>query len=226
MAGGAGARPRGPVGGRGPGYRPGEDDLAAEYEALVRAAYQVLAADPGRPVVLADVLAAAGLSTRAFYRHFRSKDDLLCALYRADAERMDATVAAAVAAAGGTSEALEAWIAAMLSVAYEPRRFRRLAVMMSEQVSRAAGGKELQARMHRRQQVILARVLERGRAEGLFDCPDPDADAYAIQAVVNRVIHERSSGTDVLGADEARALVLGLARRVLGGSRERESPAE
>jgi AcrR family transcriptional regulator len=35
---------------------------------------------------VADILNEADLSTRSFYRHFASKDQLLCALFRREAE--------------------------------------------------------------------------------------------------------------------------------------------
>ena len=47
-----------------------------------------------------DVLDAAGLSTRAFYRHFRSRDELVLEMYRVDCERVNATLASWVADGG------------------------------------------------------------------------------------------------------------------------------
>lgn len=61
----------------------------AEVRALLDAALKVMrgCGTASRPRV-ADVVAAAGLSNEAFYRHFRSKDALVAALMEDGAERL------------------------------------------------------------------------------------------------------------------------------------------
>ncbi|MEE3849476.1 TetR/AcrR family transcriptional regulator [Gordonia sp. LSe1-13] len=62
---------------------------AAEVGKLIDAGREVMAgAGPaGRPRV-ADIVAAAGLSNDAFYRHFRSKDELVAAILEDGTERL------------------------------------------------------------------------------------------------------------------------------------------
>ena len=76
---------------------------SAERERIIKAAYRCLAETSGGGASVGDILKAAGLSTRAFYRHFGSKDDLLLAMFRRDSERLLAELqgAAARAANGG-----------------------------------------------------------------------------------------------------------------------------
>src|SRR5271157_754429 len=69
--------------------RPGRPRLFepdVERQRLMDAAVEVLRRNGGNEATVADILAEAGLSTRAFYRHFHSKEDVVRALYRRDAE--------------------------------------------------------------------------------------------------------------------------------------------
>src|SRR5688572_12660528 len=51
-----------------------------EVQRLVDATYRVIARTASVDPTVRDILAEAGLSTQAFYRHFRSKDELLVVL--------------------------------------------------------------------------------------------------------------------------------------------------
>src|SRR5438132_113978 len=74
-----------------------------------------------------------------FYRHFPSKDALLLAMFRRDSERVTSQLAGLVAAAPDASAALEEWVGFQLALCYDPRRFRRVQVMMSDEVRRSPG---------------------------------------------------------------------------------------
>src|SRR6476469_2947122 len=76
-----------------------QEKYRAEKEQIVRAAYELTQRDGSKETSVHDVLHAAGLSTRAFYRHFRSRDELVLEMYRVDCDRVNATVASAVASA-------------------------------------------------------------------------------------------------------------------------------
>jgi AcrR family transcriptional regulator len=56
-----------------------------ERRALIDAGIAVLRRTGSEGCTVADVLEEAGLSTRAFYRHFASKDELVLAIYEHDA---------------------------------------------------------------------------------------------------------------------------------------------
>ena len=53
-----------------------------ERSRIIEAAYRCLVDSGGGGLSVTGVLNAAGLSTRAFYRHFDSKDALLLAMFR------------------------------------------------------------------------------------------------------------------------------------------------
>jgi len=66
-----------------------ESDYAAEVRGLLDAALDLMrvGGTSSKPRV-ADIVAAAGLSNDAFYRHFKSKDDLVAAILEDGAERL------------------------------------------------------------------------------------------------------------------------------------------
>ena len=53
---------------------------------IIDAAYSCLSSPHEGPVSVAAILAGAGLSTRAFYRHFTSKDELFLAMLKRDSD--------------------------------------------------------------------------------------------------------------------------------------------
>ena len=62
-------------------------DDRSEEQAILRAAFRVIGSSPDGSTSVADILGEAGLSTRAFYRHFRSKDELIVAWLRSPQAR-------------------------------------------------------------------------------------------------------------------------------------------
>ena len=69
-----------------------------------------------RPRV-ADIVAAAGLSNEAFYRHFKSKDALVAAILEDGAHRLYSYVEHQVAKAGAPGDQVRRWVAGVLSQA-------------------------------------------------------------------------------------------------------------
>jgi AcrR family transcriptional regulator len=87
---------------------PSAVSQASERTKIMEAAYRILAENEGAAISIAGVLSAAELSTRAFYRHFDSKDGLLLAMFRQDADRVLAELQTAAATAATATEALRA----------------------------------------------------------------------------------------------------------------------
>ena len=83
--------------------------------------------------------AQANLSTRSFYRHFESKDQLLCALYRREAEDAAARLNAKVDASPSPRAALDAWIDEILSLGQHRAKAARVRVLGSPGAMRAEG---------------------------------------------------------------------------------------
>jgi len=93
-------------------------DYAAEVRRLLDAGLQVMTAcgTTSRPRV-ADIVAAAGLSNDAFYRHFASKDALVAALLEDGTERLASYLAHQMDKARSPAAELRRWVEGILSQA-------------------------------------------------------------------------------------------------------------
>jgi AcrR family transcriptional regulator len=198
-------------------------DTTSERAKIVAAAYRLLTASDGASVPITDILAAAGLSTRAFYRHFDSKDALLLAMFRSDSDRVLAELNAIAAGAATAREGLEAWIGFMLRLTADARRRRRVLVLSSDEVTRARGHRAEHERYRRGQDEAIAALLRRGLADGSLPRADPESDARYIRAAIQGAFDElmaRPLGTDV--DDVVHSLVDFVLRAVQAAP---ESPA-
>src|SRR5688500_4349136 len=168
--------------------RPRRYDAADEVRLIFDAAFTVMERNGYQDMAVADILAEAGVSTRSFYRHFGSKDELLRAMYRREAEAAAARLAERVTAAAAVSAraGLEAWVDEVLSYGQHRAKARRAAVLGSAGALRAEGYAEEMAHAFRLQAEPLAEVLAAGRADGSFPWADPRADAMQIQVLTWR----------------------------------------
>ena len=101
-----------------------EKDLEHDLEEeglLVEAARIVLHVKGVSGMTVRDVLAQANLGTRAFYRHFASKDELVLAMFtRAAAEEAE-RLKRRMASASDPLTAVIAWIDGRLDLAFDRR---------------------------------------------------------------------------------------------------------
>lgn len=65
-----------------------DPDSDGDRDCIIDAAYGCLSEPHTGAVPIAAVLARAGLSTRAFYRHFESKDELFLAMLRDEGDAL------------------------------------------------------------------------------------------------------------------------------------------
>ena len=61
-----------------------------DRECIIEAAYMCLSEPHSGPIPVAAILQRARVSTRAFYRHFESKDELFLAMLRAETDALAA----------------------------------------------------------------------------------------------------------------------------------------
>jgi AcrR family transcriptional regulator len=154
---------------------------------LLDAGFRVMRRNGFADATVADILEQAGVSSRAFYRHFDSKDALLLALFRRDADRVVASLRDVVGAAGHPGMAVEAWLDGYLDIFFERRRAARASLMSSEGARRAVGyDAELRA-VEQRLAEPLAGALRVGRDAGVLRSADPDCDAMTVLAVASSV---------------------------------------
>lgn len=163
------------------------------------------------------ILREAEVSTRAFYRHFNSKDDLFLALLREEcdavARRVDCIAEEAV---GTPADQLAAWIGEMFDVLVDPRQRMQLTVVDSDEVRMAKGYRKTREGAHATRERSLVVILDRGLADGSFPSTVPEFDAPAISAVVSRMMAAQAPD-DLQRLKRAQSRVLDFALRAVGG---------
>ena len=170
-----------------------EDDRGC----IIDAAYSCLSQPHSGPIPVAAILQRAGVSTRAFYRHFESKDELFLALLRQEsdalADRLDRIVDEVP---GDPVDQLKAWIDGMFSLMYDEELRMHLTVIDSDEVRAAKGYRETRERAHADRERSLDEIIRRGRADGSFPLADPEHDAVAISAVISREMANQAPGDE------------------------------
>jgi AcrR family transcriptional regulator len=146
--------------------RPRRFEPADELRLLFDGALVVMERNGYADATVAGILAEAGLSTRSFYRHFDSKDHLLCALYRREAEAAAERLAARVSAAATPLAALDTWIEEVMSLGYDERKAARVAVLASPGAMRAEGYADETAHAIKLQTAPLQELLAAGLRDG------------------------------------------------------------
>jgi AcrR family transcriptional regulator len=101
------------------------DAYADEVGRLVDATYQVIARTGSVDPTVRDILAEAELSTQAFYRHFRSKDELLVLLLDDGRRRLVETLTRRMLVADDPAGRIAAWIEGVLAQAVDEQAATR-----------------------------------------------------------------------------------------------------
>ncbi|GAT17553.1 TetR family transcriptional regulator [Mycolicibacterium thermoresistibile] len=162
----------------------------------------------GSSASITEILDEAGLGTRAFYRNFSTKHDLLLEMFRRDREAVQAQLREAVARAPTPVEALRSWMTHMFELVSNPRKRRRVATLYSEEMRRTPGYVRELELVTAADQASIAAILHRGKAEGIFTACTPEADARSIHAAFEAALLDRfhqKSTTDA--ADEVEHLL-------------------
>jgi AcrR family transcriptional regulator len=195
--------------------RPRRLDDAAERDLLLAAGFDTIRRNGFDRVMVADVLAETGLGTRSFYRHFATKDDLLRALFRQDAERFVAALTTNLAEAHSPKAALTLWVEAILEFSRDGPRSRRAAVLGSAAAMRSVGGTELR----RATDLILAplkTVLAAGASAGAFRTVDAERDAAFISAIAWDAASRLRAIKKIDKREELREATLEFIERAVG----------
>jgi AcrR family transcriptional regulator len=164
--------------------RPRRFGTEDELRMLFDAALAVMQRNGYSDAAVVDILREADLSTRSFYRHFESKDQLLCALFRREAEAAAARLNAKVDGAPDPRAALVAWIDEILSFRHHRAKVARVDVLGSPGAMKADGYDEEMRHASKLLMEPLRALLTAGRADGSFPLADPAADAPLIQSAV------------------------------------------
>jgi AcrR family transcriptional regulator len=154
-----------------------------------------------------DVLAEAQLGTRAFYRHFASKDELVISVFTEGATREAERLTQKIAGTSNPIDGVVAWIDGRLDLAFDRTIAAELHDLSMEALYRRA---ETPGELEVAFNVLLAPLveqLEAGRACGLLPDVTPIWDARAIHDVTWGVVERQWSGFP-LRQSEARDHVI------------------
>jgi AcrR family transcriptional regulator len=160
------------------------DTGEVEIRALVDATFEVIAATGSLDPPIRDIFDAAQLGRQVFYRHFRSKDELLLIVLDESRHIVASYLAKRIAKVEGADARLRAWIDGVLRQAQDPEAARRTRPF-------ALTGRRLEAQFpeqYARSQLVLTQlltdVIRDGIDEGVFASRDPEQDAQIIYDAV------------------------------------------
>ncbi|MGO9510005.1 MAG: TetR/AcrR family transcriptional regulator [Mycobacterium sp.] len=153
---------------------------------------------------LTAVLTRTNLSTRAFYRHFESMDDLIRAVFvhltRAETQR----IRIRMAAAANPAEAVSCWIDARLDLAFDQPNTAGLRHLSREAESLMFASPDTVSASFEELIQPLIEHLEMGLKVSLFDDIDPAVEAESIHGVVWACVHRHWDAGSGSGADVRR----------------------
>jgi AcrR family transcriptional regulator len=183
--------------------------------AIVTAASKSVREHGVRGLSIAAVLDCAQLGTRAFYRHFESKDHLVAAVFldmaRVETRRLRRKMGSAATAV----EAVAAWIDGRLDLAFDENIKSDLRYLSLEAQSQMFASPEVIQPAYAEMLKPLIEHLERGLQQGVFHDIDPVAEAQSIQGVV-WACTERQWATGECDRIEVRERALRFCLRGLG----------
>jgi AcrR family transcriptional regulator len=172
-----------------------DDPRQPERDAIMRAAYRLISrGGTGATTSIENILRAAGVNRRIFYRHFSWKDDLIIAMQEWAGDLILADLRKAVAAADTPAAAVAAWIEDYLSIGWNEARFRDALAFMSSDVTGAPGIAAALEATYARHREVLTDVLAAGLADGSLPNARPELDSFAIHAVAVRHLEARIRG--------------------------------
>ena len=163
------------------------DKLAPDPDvrrAIVTAASKSVREQGVRGLSIAAVLDRAQLSTRAFYRHFDSKDELVATVFLEMARVEMRRLRRKMATAGTPVEAVAAWIDGRLDLAFDDNIKSDLRQLSIEAQSQMFASPELIQPAYAQMLEPLIEQLQRSLDDGTFQGIDPASDAQSIQGVV------------------------------------------
>ena len=187
--------------------------------AIMAAALKSIREQGVRGLSIAAVLDHAQLSTRAFYRHFESKDQLIAAAFLDMAHREMLRLTKKMTTAATAVDAVVAWIDGRLDLAFDKNIKSDLRRLSQEAQSQMFASPELVQPAYAEMLTPLVEQLERGLEHGEFHDIDPITDAQSIQGVV-WACTERQWATGECERADVRERALRFCLRGLGVTAE------
>jgi AcrR family transcriptional regulator len=181
-----------------------------ERAAIIGAAHRLIGHGTGGTTPVEEILRAAAVNRRTFYRHFPSKDALLLAMQDEAGELVREALWSATARAADGRAAVTAWIEEFLSVGWDTRRLREGRTFLAPEVGLVAGIAAALEDIHARHRAVLEAALRRARLDRTLPAAVPERDAFAIHAVVLRCLEMRARSRLDRPYQEVRDEITGL----------------
>jgi AcrR family transcriptional regulator len=171
-----------------------EARVERERASIIRAAHRLIGGGAGGTTSIEDILRAAGVNRRTFYRHFPSKDALLLAMQHEAGELVRDALWSATGRAADGRAAVAAWIEEFLAVGWDARRLREGRTFLAPEVGLVAGIATAMEDIHARHRAVLEAALRRALTDRTLPAAVPERDAFAIHAVALRCLEMRARG--------------------------------
>jgi AcrR family transcriptional regulator len=181
-----------------------------ERTAIIRAAHRLIGQSAGGTTPIEDILRAARVNRRTFYRHFPSKDALVLAMQHEAGELVREALQSATGQAADGRAAVLGWIDEFLSIGWDARRLREGRTFLAPEVGLVAGVATAMEDIHARHRTVLEAALRRALTDLTLPAAVPERDAFAIHAVVLRYLEMRARGRLDLSYHDARVEITGL----------------
>ena len=198
----------------GTGRRRRRDKLEPDPEVrreILAAASTSLRENGVRGLNIAAVLERTNLSTRAFYRHFNSMDDLVAAVFQEAARTERRRLQRRMAGAATPVEAVAAWIDGRLDLAFDAKIGSDLRRLSLEAQASPALVEPAYAEMLK----PLTDALRHGLQDRVFHPIDPATEARFIHGVVWAGINQQWTAGES-DREDLRRRIVGFCLRGLG----------
>jgi AcrR family transcriptional regulator len=179
---------------------------AAEAERLVQAALALIRERGELEPPVAAIVRRARLSNQAFYRHFRSKRELLVAVLDHGIALLEDYLRARMDAAPSASERVRAWLRGMLEQALNSRGAEATRPFALARSQLARHYPEEVSASEQRLSALVRDALAEAKESGELPAADPDADAEALYHLAMGWLETRLVEDDPAERAQARRL--------------------
>lgn len=178
---------------------------ADEVRRLLDAAFELIRDRGELEPRVAEIVRAAGLSNQAFYRHFRSKHELLVAVLD-EGVRTLADYLAHRMEAGAPEEQVRAWIRGMCAQALDDASAEATRPFVSARGRLAEAYPHEVARSEGQVTALVRDAIARGRRDGVFPNADPERDAETLYHLTMGWLQARLLNPDATTEADAQRL--------------------
>ncbi|MGD9794805.1 MAG: TetR/AcrR family transcriptional regulator [Acidimicrobiia bacterium] len=160
------------------------DEASVAVEAILAAGRQIIERDGVLDINVRELLSSAGVSNRAFYRYFPSKDAVIAALAEELYSNLIVSLAAAVAGCDEPTAQLEAWIDEVMVRAHDPAMASRGRVFVAHDSRLREEHRDLYRAVGRALTSQVSMIIDGGRASGVFASHVGVAEARLVTRLV------------------------------------------